>query len=79
MNREKNGRFAKKNNIEINIPSIASLVKYSILLILFAPWLYLLIKFDAKKILENGLSNLFGPGECICPNQKPCICPETPY
>ena len=70
MNREKNGRFAKKNNIEIMLPSLSSLIKYSIILAIFSPWFYLLIKFDVKNFLENGLSALFGPGECICPKES---------
>ena len=80
MNREKNGRFAKKNSLEISLPSFSSLMKYSILFIILCPWLYLLIKFDAKNILEYGLSALFGPGECECPKGE-CVCPnpERPY
>ena len=80
MNREKNGRFAKKNVVEINIPSISSLIKYSIIFIIFCPWLYLIIKFNVKNFLEYGLSLLFGPGECNCPKGE-CTCPtqERPY
>ena len=75
MNREKNGRFSKKvgNNFEINLPSLSAIIKYSIIIVIFSPWFYLLIKFDVKNFLENGLSALFGPGNCICPNQ------EKPY
>ena len=75
MNREKNGRFSKKvgNNFEINLPSLSAIIKYSIIIVIFSPWFYLLIKFDVKNFLENGLSSLFGPGDCICPNQ------EKPY
>ena len=75
MNREKNGRFTKKveHNFELNIPPISAIIKYSILMIIFSPWFYLLIKFDVKNFLEYGLSALFGPGDCICQKE------EKPY
>ena len=73
--RDKNGRFAKKTDIIINIPSFFSLIKYFIIIIIFAPWLHLLIfKFDTISIIEDTLSYLFGSNDVTN-----CKCPETPY
>ena len=64
--------FSKKvgNNFEINLPSLSAIIKYSIIIVIFSPWFYLLIKFYVKIFLENGLSAPFGRGDCICPNQE---------
>ena len=60
MKREGQGRFKKKQIIEINIPSLSTLLKYSVLIFLLSPWLYLLLKFDVLSIFESGMSMLFG-------------------
>ena len=62
----------QKNVVEINIPSISSLIK--------CPWLYFLIKFNVKNFLLYGLSLLFGPGECDYPKDEfRCLNQEKPY
>ena len=50
MKRDGQGRFRKKQIIEINIPALSTLLKYSVLILLLSPWLYLLIKFG---VLSN--------------------------
>ena len=60
MKRDRQGRFRKKQIIEINIPALSTLLKYSVLIVLLSPWLYLLLKFDVLSILESGMSMLFG-------------------
>ena len=80
MNREKNGRFAKKILWKlIYLPYLHSL-NIQLFLLCFFPCFYLLIKFNVKNFLENGLSLLFGPGECDCPKGE-CTCSnqERPY
>ncbi|KWW26393.1 MAG: hypothetical protein AUK63_2646 [bacterium P3] len=76
--RDKNGRYIKKQqNIIIDMPSISSLIKYSIIIFIFAPWIYILVyKFDLFSIIEEVLSYLFGPKIIGSPgsNSK-----ETPY
>ena len=67
----KNGRFVKTNNIEFNLPTPYSIIKYSILLFVLLPWIYLTIfKFNIISVLENSFETLFGPHECSCPNQQ---------
>ena len=68
MKRDGQGRFRKKQIIEINIPALSTLLKYSVLILLLSPWLYLLIKFDVLSILESGMSMLFGNQ---CTEKKP--------
>ena len=60
MKKNGQGRFKKKQIIEINIPALSTLLKYSALIFLLSPWLYLLLKFDVLSILEAGMSMLFG-------------------
>ena len=71
MKRGKNGRFIRNPNIEINLPTPYGLIKYSILIFVLLPWLYLSIfKFNIVAVLENALNSLFGPSECPCQNKK---------
>lgn len=73
MNRGKNGRFIKNPNIEINLPTPYGLFKYSLILLIFLPWIYLTIfKFDILSVFETAFSGLFGQ-RCECPS------PKTPY
>jgi len=72
MQREKNGRF-KRKKIEIELPSLSFLIKYSILIAVLLPWIYfLLFKFDILASIQNGLIILFGPIQesCECPSQS---------
>ena len=60
MKREKNGRFKKNPKFEIEFPSPKSIIKYLFILIIFLPWIYLMIfKYDIAHMLEIGLSKLF--------------------
>ena len=68
MKRDGQGRFRKKQIIEINIPALSTLLKYSVLILLLSTWLYLLIKFDVLLKLESGMSMLF---ESQCTEKKP--------
>ena len=71
MSKGKNGRFVKTNNIEFNLPTPYSIIKYSILLFVFFPWIYLTIyKFNIISFFENSFETLFAPHEYTCPNQQ---------
>ena len=71
MKRGKNGRFIKHPNIEFNLPTPYGIFKYSILLFIFLPWIYLSIfKFNIISTLENAFDSLFGPRDCSCPSPK---------
>ena len=61
--RDNKSRYTKKKqNIIIDIPSLSSLIKYSIIIFIFASWIYTLIfEFNMISILEEFLSYLFGP------------------
>ena len=77
--RDKNGRYAKKpQNIIIYIPSLASLIKFCIMLFIFSPWIYIFIfRFDIMSVIEGTLSYLFGPK--IITESQECKGKETPY
>ena len=68
MKRDGQGRFRKKQIIEINIPALSAIFKYSVLILLLSPWVYLLIKFDILAILESWMTLLFGNK---CTEKKP--------
>lgn len=59
--RDKNGRYTKRPNIEIYIPSFYCIIKYLILFFILSPWLYTLMKFDILSVIENGFDSIFGP------------------
>ena len=63
MKRDKNGRFQKKSSIEFVFPSLATLIKYLILILVLTPWIYLIFKFDGLYFLGIILSTMFGPIE----------------
>lgn len=74
MNRGKNGRFIKNPNIKFDLPTPYGIFKFSLLLVIFLPWIYLTVfKFDIFSALEKTFDLLFGPTQCSCPSQK------TPY
>ena len=74
MHREKNGRFKKNPKLEIEFPSIKSMIKYLFIFIVLLPWIYLMVfKFDLMEFIEEYLSSIFGSKECECPK------PKTPY
>lgn len=67
MKRDKNGRFLGAKKIEITIPSIASFLKYLVLIFIFLPWAYLSIsKLDLISLTKKLLASLFGPINCEC-------------
>ena len=74
MKRDTYGRFSKVQNIEIPLPSPISFIKYAILLLIFLPWIYLMLyKFDFLNQVENGMISLFGEKcqqKCSCPTQN---------
>ena len=75
MKRDKNGRFLSNKKIEIAIPSVASLLKYFILMLIFLPWAYLSVsKLDLISVAKNTMTSFFGPINCDCecdsPSQK---------
>ena len=74
MNRDKNGRFTKKNNIEISILSFALIMKYFFLFLIFSLWVYLfIVKFEGLSFIENIFATLSGPiqnEECINKEDK---------
>ena len=71
MNREKNGRFKKNTKFEIEVPSPISMIKYLFMLIVFLPWIYLMVfKYDIMQFIEDKLSSIFGEKECECPKTK---------
>lgn len=62
MKRDKNGRFQKKSHIEIDIPSLISIIKYSLIILIFSPWIYMIFyKFDGIGFLKLILTSMFGP------------------
>ena len=72
MKRDKNGRFSKEQRIEIPMPSPISFIKYILLIIIFLPWIYLMLfKFNFLNELQNWLMFLFGE-KCLqkCENQN---------
>ena len=70
MKRDINGRFIKKNTIELPIPSLSFLIKYFSLLFILLPWIYLAIyKINIGKIFEKALFYLFG-APIACENGK---------
>lgn len=72
MLREKNGRFAKNTKVEIDIPSLSSIIKFFMICFILAPWFYLILyKADIKELVENAFAKLFGPVECTCPRETP--------
>lgn len=74
MQREKNGRFKKNPKLEIEFPSVKSIIKYLFIFIVLLPWVYLMIfKYDIMQFIEENLSFIFGSKECECPK------PKTPY
>ena len=74
MQREKNGRFKKNPKLEIEFPSVKSLIKYLFIFIVLLPWIYLMVfRYDIMQIFEENLSLIFGSKECVCPK------PKTPY
>ena len=76
--RDKNGRYIKKQNIVFDIPSLSTLIRYLILVFIFAPWAYIfLYKFEISTVIEEALSFLFGPK--IINKNSDCNCKETPY
>lgn len=77
--RDKNGRYAKKSqNIIIDIPSPASLVKLAIIIFIFSPWIYIfLFKYDLLKVIEEIFLYLFGPK--IIEQSQDCKGKDTPY
>ena len=78
MKRDKNGRFLSNKKIEITIPSIGTFLKYSIMILIFLPWVYLSIsKLDLISVIQKALASLFGPIDCECD----CECPsqKNPY
>lgn len=69
MIRGKNGRFSKKKNIEIPISSPFSVIKSLLVVIIFLPWLYILIfRFEISKIVEEIFFFLLGDDEKNCPS-----------
>ena len=76
--RDKYGRYIKKQNIVFDIPSLSSLIRYLILIFIFAPWVYIFIyKFEITVVIEEALSFLFGPR--IINKNSDCKSKETPY
>ena len=74
MQREKNGRFKKNPKLEIEFPSVKSLIKYLFIFIVLLPLIYLMVfRYDIMQIIEENLSLIFGSEECVCPK------PKTPY
>ena len=76
MRRDKNGRFMKTRSLQIPIPSIFSIIKALIFLIIFLPWCYIILfRFDIPKILEIIFAYLLGIG-----NRNQCEkADKTPY
>ena len=76
--KDKYGRYINKQNIAFDIPSFSSLIRYLILIFIFASWVYIFIyKFEITVVIEEALSFLFGPR--IINNNSDCNCKETPY
>ena len=64
MNRDGNGRFIKKYQIEISIPSPIALCKTLILIIIFLPWIYIIFyRFDVLRFFEELFSFMMGAKE----------------
>lgn len=64
MKRGKNGRFIRNPNIEINLQTPHGLIKYSILMFILLPWIYLSnFKFNIVSVFENVFNSLLGPNE----------------
>ena len=71
MQREKNGRFKKNPKLEIEFPSVKSLIKYLFIFIVLLPLIYLMVfRYDIMQIIEENLSLIFGSKECVCPKAK---------
>ena len=63
--------FMKNTNIEITLPTPYSILKYSILLIVLLPWVYLsFFKYDIISIFQNAFDSLFDFNQFTCPNPK---------
>ena len=77
--RDKNGRYAKNSqNIIIDIPSPASLVKLAIIIFIFSPWIYIfLFKYDLLKVIEEIFLYLFWPKKIE--QSQDCKGKDTPY
>lgn len=58
--RDKRGRFLKNDKLEIPIPSIFTILKYSMFLIILLPRLYVLaFRFEILKVIEEVMEYLF--------------------
>ena len=76
--RDKNGRFQRNPNIEINIPSFHSFLKYLFLACILSPWIYTLFKFNVFALIEQGFDSVFGP-KIINDCSKDTAKERTPY
>ena len=62
MNRDRNGRFIKNNEIEISIPSPMTICKMIIAVIFLLPWIYIIFfRFEILKFIEELLIFLMEP------------------
>ena len=66
MKRDLNGRFEKKNIIELSVPSISFIIKYFLILIILLPWIHFgIYKLNVGKKLEELPFYIFGdPDSC---------------
>lgn len=58
--RDKKGRFSKVDKLEIQVPSLFLLFKYSIVFLVLLPWIYILaFRFEILKTVEDLMEYLF--------------------
>ena len=77
MNRDRNGRFIKNNQLEITIPSPMAICKIIIVMLFLLPWIHIIfIRFDILNFVDRLLIYLMGPKE-TCENMEPNG--KTPY
>ena len=61
--RDNNGRFIKNNDenyIQLSIPSLKSIIVFSLIFLIFFPWLLIISKFHPLEKIENIFENIMG-------------------
>ena len=61
--RDNKGRFIKNNDenyIQLSIPSLKSIIVFSLIFLIFFPWLLIISKFHPLEKIENIFENIMG-------------------